>query len=145
MLVCPGCPTSNYSKAGNASLLGWAVGVVCARTFHIPKPPSFVSSPNSGRNDAFTALIPWQPPLSRGGGCSLSSAQGGTPRQPPRCSSRFSCVDGGISCSFPDLTKRKDSLLLRPQKGPRQSQGKQVPTSQLSCVRWDTELNPSLP
>lgn len=75
-------------------------------------------------------------PLSIGRGCSLSWPQEVTPGQSPRCSSGCSCEDGGISGGFPGLSKRKVFLLLRPQKGTRQRQGKRILPSQPSCVRW---------
>lgn len=99
--------------------------------FLIPKPPFLFSLSRLRKKRCFHCPDPLTAPPCPGGRLQLVLSPRGDPGQPPRCSLP---EDGGISCSFPGLTKKKKVfLLLKSQKGTRQSQGRQVLTSQFMC------------
>lgn len=124
-------------KAGNASLLGWAVGDVYAWIFPVPKTPCIFFFSFKLRKkrcfhspDSLTAS-----PCLEGEVVSCPYPKRGHQGCLRVAFSSSSCADGGGRCSFADLTERKVFFLqLRPQQEDRtQRQGKQVPTSLLSA------------
>lgn len=124
-------------KAGNASLLGWAVGDVYAWIFPVPKTPCIFFFSFKLRKkrcfhspDSLTAS-----PCLEGEVVSCPYPKRGHQGCLRVAFSSSSCADGGGQCSFADLTERKVFFLqLRPQQEDRtQRQEKQVPTSLLSA------------
>lgn len=115
-------------KAGNASLLGQIVGVVYAWIFPVPEIPWYFFSFKLRKKCCFHSTDSLRTsPCREGEVVACSSPKRGQQGCLHDISCSSSCAGRGGWCSFPDSTKRKIFLQLKPQwKDKTLWQGKQV-------------------